>query len=84
MDIETLKENNNLIKYRDAIMEQLISSVNLAILCKNKTVTEEETMDLIWDNYIPMLFVDGTITNAEAYIMFDIDDTYKLRIERNW
>ena len=73
MDIETLKENNNLIKYRDAIMEQLISSVNLAILCKYKTITEEESMDLIWDNYIPMLFVDGTITNAEAYIMFDID-----------
>lgn len=73
MDITNLKKYNNLIEYRDAIMEQLTASTDLATLCKNKTITEEETMDLIWENYIPMLFVDGTIKETEAYIMFDID-----------
>lgn len=74
MDILTLKEHNNLIKYKSDIMSQLISSTDLASLCKNDiTITEEQIEELIWNNYIPMLFVDGTITNTEAYIMFDID-----------
>ena len=73
MDISELKEHNNLVGYRDSIMSQLISSTGLASLCKNATITEEETEKLIWNNFIPMLFLDNTIEKTEAYIMYDIE-----------
>ena len=74
---ERNKKYNKTIEYREKVMEVLLSNPRLASLCKNKEVDEEEVYDLSFTNYVPKLFVDGTVTKTEAYILFDFD------IERN-
>lgn len=75
---ERNKKYNKTIEYREKVMEVLLSNPRLASLCKNREVDEEEVYDLSFTNYVPKLFVDGTVTKTEAYILFDFD------IERNY
>lgn len=77
-DYERNKKYNKTIEYREKVMELLLSNPRLASLCKNREVDEEEIYDLSFTNYVPKLFVDGTINKTEAYILFDFD------IERNY
>ncbi|MCQ2543391.1 MAG: hypothetical protein MJ126_04445 [Lachnospiraceae bacterium] len=73
MTTEEMIKYNKTVEYRQKIMETLLSSEILPELCKNRPVDEEEVPELIWKNYLPKLFVDGTITDKEAYILFDFD-----------
>lgn len=73
MTTEEMIKYNKTVEYRQKIMETLLSSETLPELCKNRPVDEEEVPELIWKNYLPKLFVDGTITDKEAYILFDFD-----------
>lgn len=73
MTTEEMIKYNKTVEYRQKIMETLLSSEILPELCKNRPVDEEEAPELIWKNYLPKLFVDGTITDKEAYILYDFD-----------
>ncbi len=73
MTTEEMIKYDKTVEYRQKIMETLLQSETLPELCKNRPVDEEEIPDLIWNNYLPKLFVDGTITDKEAYILFDFD-----------
>lgn len=82
MTTEEMIKYNKSVEYRQKVMETLLKSEVLPELCKNKPVDEEDIPDLIWKNYLPKLFIDGTITEKEAYILYDFDiksyrvDTY--------
>lgn len=80
MTIDEMKKYNQTIEYREKVMQKLFESETLAELCKNKPVDEEDIPDLAWENYIPKLFIDGTLTRAEAYILFDFD-IYPKRVD---
>ena len=59
-------------EYRILTTKLLKSSPFIYELLKNKQMENEEQIDeLDWKNIIPQLFVDTTITEAEAYIAFD-------------
>lgn len=73
MTTEEMIKYNKTVEYRQKMMETLLQSEVLPELCKNKPVDEEEIPELIWNNYLPKLFVDGTITDKEAYILYDFD-----------
>lgn len=73
MTTEEMIKYNKTVEYRQKIMETLLQSEVLPELCKNRPVDEEEIPELIWNNYLPKLFVDGTITDKEAYILYDFD-----------
>lgn len=73
MTTEEMIKYNKSVEYRQLVMETLLQSDILPELCKNRPVDEEEVPDLIWENYLPKLFIDGTIVNSEAYILYDFD-----------
>lgn len=73
MTTEEMIKYNKTVEYRQKIMATLLQSEVLPELCKNRPVDEEEIPELIWNNYLPKLFVDGTITDKEAYILYDFD-----------
>ena len=76
--IKSLEKYNHLMIYEKEVMKVLLTSSVLAELCKNKEVNEDEISDLKWGNYFPSLFIEDTITDTEAYIMynFDIEENY--------
>ena len=65
MTTEEMIKYNKSVEYRQKVMETLLKSEILPELCKNKPVDEEDIPDLIWKNYLPKLFVDGTITEKD-------------------
>lgn len=84
MTLTDLVKNNEMAEYRVLTTNLLKSSPFIYELLKNKQMENEEQIDeLDWKNIIPQLFVDTTITEAEAYIAFDFIskvntvDTYK-------
>lgn len=84
MTLTDLVKNNEMAEYRLILISLLKSSPFLYELLTTETQENEEQMDtLVWKNIIPQLFVDNTITEAQAYIAFDFSskvngiDTYK-------
>ncbi len=71
MDNDELIKNNVLIQYKQKIMDILVSSPYLAELCSIDGYDPECLDDLMWENYVPTLFVEDNIENKEVYIMFD-------------
>lgn len=70
-----LFDNNELLPYKNKIMTILTSSEVLYELVLNKPCMDiEYAEDLVGVNYVPELFVDETITETQAYILFDIDE----------
>ena len=74
MNKQELYDNNELIPYKNKILNALAKSTMLYELVLNTPCDNVELMEgLRWVNYIPHLYVDGTIKETEAYVMFDID-----------
>lgn len=72
-DIKGLEKYNHLMAYEKEVMKVLLSSSTLAELCKNKELNEDEISSLKWTNYFPSLFIEDTITDTEAYILYNFD-----------
>lgn len=72
-DLKSLEKYNHLMKYEKEVMKVLLSSPTLAELCKNKEMNEDEISSLKWTNYFPSLYVEDTITDTEAYILYNFD-----------
>ena len=73
-----MEKYNHLMSYEKEVMNVLLSSPVLAELCKNREVDEDEISSLKWVNYFPSLYIEDTITETEAYVLynFDIQENY--------
>lgn len=80
IDAKELLDNNEIMPYKSKIMNILLSSETLYELVTNKSCEDIELAEnLIGVNYVPHLFVDGTITKTQAYVLFDIDQRSVMR-----
>ena len=80
-DLKKMEKYNHLMKYEKEVMKVLLSSPVLAELCKNREVDEDEIPTLKWTNYFPSLFIEDTITETEAYILYNFDMTENYRAD---
>lgn len=75
MDAKQLMDNNELLPYKNKVMNILLSSPILYELCKNtKCENIELAENLIGKNYVSQLFIDDVVTDKEAYVLFDFDE----------
>lgn len=74
LNAKELFDNNEILPYKNKIMSILLTSDVLYELVLNKPCEDIElTENLIGVNYVPQLFVGDTITETQAYVLFDID-----------
>lgn len=74
LNAKELLDNNEILPYKSKIMNILLSSETLYELVTNKPCEDIELAEnLIGKNYVPHLFVEDTITETQAYVLFDID-----------
>ena len=74
VNAKELFDNNEILPYKNKIMNILLSSETLYELVLNRPCEDIELAEnLIGTNYVPELFVGDTITETQAYILFDID-----------
>lgn len=74
LNAKELFDNNEILPYKNKIINILLSSETLYELVTNKPCEDIELAeDLIGTNYVPELFVGNTITEMQAYVLFDID-----------
>ena len=83
-----LYNDNEIMRYKNKIMSYLIANTDeklskaLYELLLNQECTDIELCEnLLWKNIVPELFVDGTVTETQAYILFDIDVKVNSRID---
>lgn len=74
INAKELHDNNEILPYKSKIMNILLSSETLYELVTNEPCEDIELAEnLIGTNYVPELFVGDTITETQAYVLFDID-----------
>ena len=80
-DNEVMRYKNKIMNYLIANSDEKLSKALYELLLNQECTNIELCENLLWKNIVPELFVDGTVTETQAYILFDIDIKANSRID---
>lgn len=67
--------NDNLIEdYRTVITNCLLNSPEIVEILSNGELDTESSDELLWNKIFPTQFIQGTVTDTETYIFYDIEE----------